>query len=505
MKNIKAYPDKEKFCQLAQEYNVIPFVREILADDLTPVSVVQKIYKARPSGSLATLKDSLFLFESVEGGERWARYSFMGLSAKMRIKVFRDKITIENNDGVSEISHQGKPLEVLRGLMSDLRLAEVEGLPRFCGGLVGYFTYEMVSFFENIPNQVQDEVLACFIVPENILVFDNVKHTLGMIVLSFLDQDTNPQSAYEDARSRADELAGQILSEKMNNRVCRSVPHAMKCKTAKEDYMSSVNKVKEHITKGDIIQAVIAQQFEFDAPDDVIALYRAQRYINPSPYLYFMDIDHRQIIGASPETMVRLENGVATVRPIAGTRPRGDNEQIDRKLADELMLDEKERAEHVMLVDLGRNDLGKIAKTGSVHVTDFMFVERYSHVMHLVSNINCHIEDGKDAFDLIQCAFPAGTLSGAPKVRAMEIISEQEDFIRGPYGGCLGYISFNGNMDMAITIRTACIEDGKMTVTAGAGIVYDSVAQTEYEETLNKSRSVVRALEMVNSLQERGQ
>jgi anthranilate synthase component 1 len=265
---------------------------------------------------------------------------------------------------------------------------------------------------------------------------------------------------------------------------------------AKETFRQQVATVKSHIQQGDVIQAVISQPFKCSAPEDIIALYRAQRYVNPSPYLYFFHFDEMVLVGSSPETMVRLENGVATLRPIAGTRPRGASEQADRALASELLADEKERAEHLMLVDLGRNDLGRVARTGTVQVTDLMVVERYSHVMHLVSNINCDIEEDFDAWDVLRASFPAGTLSGAPKVRAMEIIDKLEQSPRGPYGGAVGYVSFSGNMDLAITIRTACIENGDLTVRAGAGIVADSDPETERLETVNKAMAIQRALEL---------
>jgi anthranilate synthase component I len=268
----------------------------------------------------------------------------------------------------------------------------------------------------------------------------------------------------------------------------------------KPRFCQNVNTIKDHIMAGDVIQTVISQPFTAEAPSDPIALYRAQRYVNPSPYMFFMHLDDTILIGSSPETMVRLENRVASLRPIAGTRPRGKTEQEDRKMADDLLADEKERAEHLMLVDLGRNDLGRVAETGTVQVTDLMVVERYSHVMHLVSNITCDLMDGVDAFDLLAASFPAGTLSGAPKVRAMEIIAALENEPRGPYGGAVGYLSFHGNMDLAITIRTASIEKGKMTVRAGAGIVADSVPEKEYDETINKAMAIGRAIELVKGV-----
>ncbi|HMA84407.1 MAG TPA: anthranilate synthase component I family protein, partial [Desulfosalsimonadaceae bacterium] len=285
----------------------------------------------------------------------------------------------------------------------------------------------------------------------------------------------------------------------------RQTPLDLKPVYTEADFRSKVEKIIQYITAGEVIQTVVSQPFVSAAPGDLMSLYRVQRYINPSPYLFFLKLDHMALVGSSPETMVRLENGVATLRPIAGTRHRGKTEQADRALADELLKDEKERAEHLMLVDLGRNDLGRVAETGTVQVTDLMFIERYSHVMHMVSNITCDLRPEYDAWDLLAASFPAGTLSGAPKVRAMEIIAEMEAYPRGPYGGAVGYISFSGNMDLAITIRTACIEDDRLTVNAGAGIVYDSDPEKERVETVNKAMAIQRALELINRHNQTGE
>jgi len=303
--------------------------------------------------------------------------------------------------------------------------------------------------------------------------------------------------AYDRALETLEEMKGKL--SRVTKTVARPAAEGFPLdpEVEPEKFRSWVAKIKEYIREGDIIQAVVSQQFNCPAPPDPWSLYRAQRFINPSPYLYFLHFDNTVLVGSSPETMVRLESGVATLRPIAGTRPRGVTEQKDRELANELLQDEKERAEHLMLVDLGRNDLGRVAEIGTVQVTDLMVVERYSHVMHLVSNINCDLREGLDAFDLFRASFPAGTLSGAPKVRAMEIISELEDQPRGPYGGAIGYFSYTGNMDLAITIRTACIQNGKLTVRAGAGIVADSDPERERQETVNKAKSIRRALQML--------
>jgi anthranilate synthase component 1 len=385
--------------------------------------------------------------------------------------------------------------------MADYRPATLPELPRFWGGLIGYITYEMVSFFEKIPNDwPMEKPLAHFIIPDELLIFDNIRHTLQTMVPCFLKPGDHVEEKYEQAMAKAKALVEKIRKASPPPAPA-TIPGPLRLTQRQEDdvYRDHVKKVKEYIRAGDVIQTVVAQPFTCPAPPDLKALYRAQRYINPSPYLFFMHLGDTAMVGSSPETLVRVENGVATLRPIAGTRPRGKTEQEDRALADEMLSDEKERAEHLMLVDLGRNDLGRVAETGSVQVTDLMVVERYSHVMHLVSNIVCDLLPDKDAWDLLSATFPAGTLSGAPKIRAMEIIAELEKNPRGAYGGAVGYISFDGNMDLAITIRTAIIENGEVMVRAGAGIVADSDPEAERMETVNKSMAIQRALQLLET------
>ena len=487
---IRQFPNKAQFRKLADEANVIPVCVEVLADTETPVSLLKKIYQ---NGG------PVFLLESVEGGERWGRYSFLGTSARCHIRIYAQFVEIREQDSVNRTPHNGDPFRILRDFMSRYTPADVPELPRFWGGIVGYLTYEMVSFFENIPNQwPEDKPLAHFIMPDELLIFDNIRNTLLAIALAFPKEGEDPDDIYDAAYERV-----QALIEVM----ARPLPSSVDLKhdtgfrlspvMEEEEYRSQVRKTIAYIKAGDIIQAVISQPFKCSPAPDLWTLYRAQRYINPSPYLYFLSLGNLALVGSSPETHVRLENGIATLRPIAGTLPRGKNEQEDRALADKLLQDEKERAEHLMLVDLGRNDLGRVAETGTVQVTDLMIVERYSHVMHLVSNICCDLCPEYDAWDLIRATFPAGTLSGAPKVRAMEIIAEFENEPRGPYGGTVGYISFHGNMDMAITIRTACIENGVLTAQAGGGIVADSDPESERMETINKSMAIQKALELV--------
>ncbi len=492
---IREFPDRNRYCRLYEKNNVVPVCREILADMETPVSVLRKMYS--DSGPA-------FLLESVEGGERWGRYSFLSTSVRTHVRLYRDHVDIAKNGDITRVAHNGDPLPVFRELMDRYTPADIPELPRFWGGFVGYFTYEMVSFFEAIENRLpENKPLAHFILPDEMLIFDNIRNTLMVVVITFKNDGRTADDAFDAAMQRIGTIMDRVASPIPDPDQLPAVSEAAsacRIQPLREDahYRKNVEIVRNHITAGDVIQTVISQPFVCDDPVDVFSLYRAQRYINPSPYLFFMQLDDTVLVGSSPETMVRLEHGIATLRPIAGTRPRGETEQADRSLADDLLQDEKERAEHLMLVDLGRNDLGRVAETGTVQVTDLMVVERYSHVMHLVSNINCDLRPDCDAWDLLAATFPAGTLSGAPKVRAMEIISELEEGPRGPYGGAVGYFSFSGNMDLAITIRTACVEDGRLTVRAGAGIVFDSDPERERQETVNKAMAIQRALELAS-------
>ena len=484
------FPKKDKFLTFTENHNVVPVCTEILADTETPVSLLKKFYRKN---------SPVFLFESVEGGERWGRYSFLGTSASAHVQIFSHHVEIKTDTTTKIIPHHGDPLNILKNFMNKFSPAKIPELPRFWGGLVGYLTYEMVSFFENIPNNLpKTSPIAHFILPDEIIIFDNIKNTLLCVVVAFLDDWEDKSQTFDHAQTKIIAMLEKIKDD------IPAIDDTFQSRSSltpvydDNDYRNKVQKTKEYIHAGDIIQTVISQPFTCSAPKELTQLYRAQRYINPSPYLFFMHYNEVALVGSSPEVMVRLENGMATVRPIAGTRPRGKTEQEDRRLADELLSDEKERSEHLMLVDLGRNDLGRVAETGTVQVTDMMIVERYSHVMHLVSNINCDLLKGQDAWDLIRATFPAGTLSGAPKVRAMEIIAELEKKPRGPYGGAVGYISFNGNMDLAITIRTAVIEGDKLTIRAGAGIVADSDPEKERIETMDKAKAIERALNLLS-------
>lgn len=496
---LNRFPDQAEFTHLADTANVIPVGFEYLADTLTPVSLLAGFHGSpRP----------LFLLESVEGGERWGRYSFLGTAARSRLQVFPRHLAVTENGAARTIPHDGRPLAALRAYMAAFRPAVCPGLPRFWGGMVGYLTYEFVAFLESIPHHwPESRPLATFVIPDEILIFDNIRHTLTGLVLAFTDDcPGGAAAAYAQAQRRCAGLLERLAAGPGPPPAAAPAETAYRLQPTleAEAFRQAVTHVKTHIRAGDIIQAVISQSFVCPCAPDPWSLYRAQRYVNPSPYLFFLDLDDLTLVGSSPETMVRLENGVATLRPIAGTRPRGRGEAEDRRLASELLEDEKERAEHLMLVDLGRNDLGRVAETGSVQVSDLMVVERYSHVMHLVSNITCDLRPDLDAWDLLAATFPAGTLSGAPKIRAMEIIHAVEREPRGPYGGAVGYFAFNGNMDLAITIRTAVIQDAHLVVRAGAGIVADSDPERERLETVNKARAIERALEILSRRDARG-
>lgn len=485
------FPDEQKFIELSKAYNVIPVCTQILADTETPVTVLQKFYDSNTES---------FLLESVEGGERWARYSFLGLSAFGTIKILSKDVEISTPEQTQNIAHDNDPLDVIRQYLKNFKPALIPELPRFWGGLTGYCAYEIVSFIENIPVSLPEgQPYAHFIIPEQMIIFDNVKQTLSCLKICYLKPGDDPGTVFKQACQDLSIMRKTLEKQVMQTPAPADTNIELIAETPAQTYMDGVEKIKHHIVEGDVFQAVYSQPFSCKTDVDPIRIYRAQRYINPSPYMFFMNFKDLVIAGSSPETMVRLENGIATLRPIAGTRPRGTTEQQDRQLADELLNDEKEKAEHVMLIDLGRNDLGRVAEAGTVQVTDTMVIERYSHVMHLVSNITCDLKEEVDAFDLFKATFPAGTLSGAPKIRAMEIISELEGRPRGVYGGAAGYISFTGNMDFAITIRTAIMEKGKLTVQAGAGIVYDSDPQKELDECRNKARSVEMALKLALS------
>ena len=483
-------PKFEDFEKLACKGNLIPVYREILADVETPVSVLRKLQH----------RDHVYLLESVEGGEKWGRYSFLGTDAGVVFKVSGKQVVISENGSVTRRDHQGNPMAMLRELLARYRPVAVAGLPRFFGGAVGYLGYDIVRYFENLPDAPPDDLQmddSVFIISDTLLIFDNIRHTVKIVACAYLENSDSLLAAYQAACARIDEMAALLGAQ------AKSRPAAVQAQDIRfesnmtpEAYRAIVGRAKDYITAGDAIQVVLSQRFSARCDIDPVDLYRGLRYVNPSPYLFYLKMGDINLIGSSPEVMVRLEQGDIELRPIAGTRKRGKSEQEDRELSDELLSDEKERAEHVMLVDLGRNDLGRVAQTGSVQVNQYMVVEKYSHVMHLVSNVRAQLARDKDAFDVLAATFPAGTLTGAPKVRAMQIIDELEVVRRGPYGGAVGYFSFTGNMDLCITIRTLLIRDGMVHVQAGAGIVYDSIPESEYQETQNKARGMQQAVKL---------
>ena len=483
-------PSFADFEDCAQRGNLIPIYREILADLETPVSVLKKLRH----------KNHVYLLESVEGGEKWGRYSFIGTDAGVVFKIRGPNVILEEKGRIFEAGHRGDPLGRMRELLGRYRPVVPPGLPRFFGGAVGYLGYDMVRHFEKLPDAPPDDLNldeSVFVISDSLIIFDNARHTIKVVACACTEDADSPEDAYAAACRKIDDLIALLQTpaalpdpaEKTNGVFFES-------NMTPDRYKAIVEKAKDYIAAGDAIQVVLSQRFSTACTADPVDLYRALRYVNPSPYLFFLKLDDLTLIGSSPEVMVRLEQNDVELRPIAGTRPRGRTEQEDRALADELLSDEKERAEHVMLVDLGRNDLGRIAQAGSVQVNQFMVVEKYSHVMHLVSNVRAQLAQGRDAFDVLTATFPAGTLSGAPKVRAMQIIDELEPMRRGVYGGAVGYVGFSGNMDLCITIRTMVIRNGRIFVQAGAGIVHDSKPESEYRETLNKARGMQKAVEL---------
>jgi len=488
------YPAFKDFKKLASAGNLIPVYREILADMETPVSALTKL-SGRPN---------VFLLESVEGGEKWGRYTFLGSDPRIIFRVRGDDVIIEKDAMREQFPHGGDPLRFLRELLAGYRPVFAEGLPRFYGGAVGFLAYEMVHFLEKLPRTNRNDFgtdEAVLLIADSLLIFDNVRHTIKAVVCAMTDGAADLRTLYDQTIRRIDDMIESLSRPAAE----RKKPHprredrTLRANMTPEQFMAGVEKARQYVLAGDAIQVVLSQRFENENGLDPVDLYRALRYVNPSPYLFFLKLDDLILIGSSPEVMVRLEEGLVELKPIAGTRRRGKSEQEDRMLSDELLQDPKERAEHVMLVDLGRNDLGRIARIGSVQVNQLMVVERYSHVMHLVSNIQAQLAPGKDCFDVLRATFPAGTLTGAPKVRAMEIIDELEPAQRGPYGGAVGYFSFTGNMDLCITIRTMMLRNGKIYIQAGAGIVADSVPDAEYRETVSKAEGMMQAIRLAAS------
>jgi anthranilate synthase component 1 len=480
------YPDFQKYLEEAKKYNAIPVYSEIRADFETPLSI---FIKSRAK----------FLLESVEKGENVGRYSIITLGTKCTIKAKGNTISIIENNGEPTLTisrNVANPLIEVRKYFSRFQTPSYEGLPPFFGGAIGYIGYEAVHYFENIPVRENSEGIPdiLMVIPETLLIYDSVKRTVTIIVTTF------PRKRPEEEYKRAIQII-----EALEGRLCRNLElpgnepsgrwSGFRSNLSKDDFLEGVQRCKTYIQEGDVIQVVLSRKFRFALEADLFEVYKALRIINPSPYLFFLDFDDFFLIGSSPEVMVKVQNGELLIKPIAGTRPRGATVSEDNLISRELLADEKERAEHIMLVDLARNDLGRVSRPGSVEVTDFMSIEKYSHVMHIVSTVKSEMDATRDVFDVIMATFPAGTLTGAPKIRAMEIIRELEPERRGIYGGMVFYLGFNGNMDSCITIRTIFIKDGLATVQAGAGIVADSIPENEYEESRNKAKALLKAIE----------
>jgi anthranilate synthase component 1 len=487
---------KNHFNKLAKKgYNRIPIMYEVLADLDTPLSTYTKICNFPYS----------YLFESVEGGEKWGRYSIIGLPAKKIISVTGEKIKITENSKLIDKYNTNDPLKEIEKIQQSYKVAQIEGMPRFSGGLVGYFGYETIRYIEPKlnKNNKEDPIGSpdiLLMVSDEVVVFDNLSGKLFIIVHA----DPKKNDAYSNALQRLDDISG-MLRDNQNNKSqsdnSRDVnENDFVSGFTQKNYEKAVDTIKNYIVNGDAMQVVLSQRLSIPFQSKPINLYRALRSLNPSPYMYFLDLEDFQIVGSSPEILVRLEDNIVTVRPIAGTRPRGETKSEDLALEKDLLEDPKELAEHLMLIDLGRNDLGRVANMGSVNLTDKMIIERYSHVMHIVSNVTGELKKGMNAMDVLRSTFPAGTVSGAPKIRAMEIIDELEPVKRGVYSGAVGYISWNGNMDTAIAIRTAVIKDKTLHIQVGAGIVADSIPKNEWDETMNKGRAIFQAV----SLAEKG-
>lgn len=489
MENIM--PSREEFLSRARPGRVISVAAQLYNDTETPISVFKKV--CEPS-------EYAFLLESVEMEEKIGRYSFLGLSPMTTFRVSGKQIEVVTNGRVERF--EGEPIRFLNDWIARYKPEPVPGLPPFQCGLIGYFGYDTVRWFEDIPRTKPDPLLLpdCFLMAaDRVIVFDHVKHTVSVIVSVFLDEGDDPAELYDTARERIDWIVRRMSEIVLApGRLGQSGPGggvSTGSNTTPEEFERMVERAKEYIHAGDIFQVVLSQRFSTEIEGDPFNVYRALRRVNPSPYMFYLKLGDLKVAGSSPEVLVRVQNGVAVTRPLAGTRPRGETPEQDLLLEKELLADPKERAEHVMLVDLGRNDLGRICNYGSVRVTEQMQIERYSHVMHIVSNVEGDVQPGVPALEVLGACFPAGTVSGAPKVRAMEIIDELETESRGIYAGAVGYIDFSGNLDFCIAIRTIVIKGRTAYLQAGAGIVADSDPKGEYRETINKSKALLRAIE----------
>jgi anthranilate synthase component 1 len=479
-------PSRSEFLSLAREANLVPVCCDLPADLETPISAFLKLRNGHEA----------FLLESVEGGETVGRYSFIGVGPFPSLRAFGERVEVRDGGGLQQ--RRGDPLEVVREIVRRHRPAHASGLPRFAGGAVGYFGYDLVRHFERLPHPPPDDLglPSCYLVfADALVVFDHVQHTVKIVANALVDGEG--EAAYRQAVQRVEALYERLRAPLAPPLHAGRVDRRQQTQMPVGDFLAAVERAKEYVRAGDIFQVVLSRRFALDVPGvDGLDVYRALRMVSPSPYMFFLDFEGVQLAGSSPEMLVRLEGEEVRTRPLAGTRPRGRDEEEDRRLEASLLADEKERAEHVMLVDLGRNDLGRVCRYGSVQVDTLMAVERFSHVMHIVSDVRGRLRPGCDAVDVLRACFPAGTVTGAPKVRAMEIIDELEPVARGPYAGAVGYIGFSGNMDTAITIRTIVLAGGRAYLQAGAGIVADSIPEREYVETVNKAKALLRALEL---------
>ncbi|GGH24467.1 anthranilate synthase component I [Paenibacillus segetis] len=489
-----ATPRLEQTIALAKEYNLIPIVRTLLADMETPIRIFRRIAQ----------RDRAFLLESVEGGIQWARYSFIGTDPFMMVSAKKGEVVMEREG--KQQSLPGKPVEALKAILRSYRSPKLAELPPFTGGAIGFFGYDLLQYYEKLPaHQVDDMNLKDiqFMFCDQVIVFDHVKQHLLLVANVHVkegDRDEDIARSYELAEQKLDEIADLLQqegpSESFNRRPLPADVELgdVRSNLTKEQFIANVEKGKEYIAAGDIFQVVLSQRFHIETEVDPLHVYRVLRTMNPSPYMYYLKLDDEIIVGTSPEALVKVEGERVETRPIAGTRPRGATEQEDQQLEVDLLKDEKERAEHLMLVDLGRNDIGRVSEFGSVKCESYMEIERYSHVMHMVSKVSGKLRDDKDFFDAFLSCLPAGTVSGAPKLRAMEIIAELEREARGTYAGAIGYLGFSGNMDSCITIRTIVFKQGKAYVQAGGGIVWDSIPENEYEESCNKAKALLKAI-----------
>lgn len=490
----EATPAFDEFTELLGQGNLIPIYREILADMETPVSAFLKI----DDGGDA------FLLESVEQAERWGRYSFLGVAPRAILRSKGRAVTFAPAGAEPVTREVDDPFDEIRTMLAPFRAVAVPGLPLFQGGALGAIGYDVVRFFERLPDTTRDELGVpdqYLMLVDTFLVFDNTSKTIKVVSHADMSDGTEPRAAYDAACARIDQLIARLRRPLPAAETGRppKTPAEIEANVTPDAYQALVRNAKEYILAGDIIQVVLSQRFRLPLRTDPFLIYRCLRTVNPAPYMFYLRLGDNTLIGSSPEVMARLDQGAITVRPIAGTRPRGTDERDDRRQEADLRADPKEIAEHVMLVDLGRNDVGRVARTGSVAVTEQMVVERYSHVMHLVSHVTGQLTEDRDCFDVFRATFPAGTLSGAPKIRAMEIIEELEPVKRGFYGGAIGYFSFSGDMDTCIAIRTVLAREGSLYIQSGAGIVADSDPEREHAECVNKARAMIQAVRLAES------